>query len=173
MHNHFSVFGLSPSYHIDDKALRKAFLQMSRETHPDFHSLGSDEQQADALQRTSELNLAYEILTNPDKRLRHLLELNGYLLNEEKAPTQLPQDFLMDMMDLNDEMEEAENAEEAQKTAFRDKVKNMLDALDNELNALFGKPVAEVDFKEAQIFFLKKRYLLRILENSLTFAPAK
>src|SRR5687767_8543077 len=60
---------------LDPEALKKKFLPVSSETHPDrIHSASAAEKER-ATARYSELNAAYNTLREPRDRLLHLLEL--------------------------------------------------------------------------------------------------
>src|SRR5687767_457283 len=60
---------------LDPEALKKKFLPVSSETHPDrIHSASNAEKEL-ATTRYSDLNAAYNTLREPRDRLLHLLEL--------------------------------------------------------------------------------------------------
>jgi curved DNA-binding protein CbpA len=60
---------------IDQDALKRHYLQVSTQHHPDrFHSAQPHEK-AEADRRYAELNTAYQCLSDTRDRLRHLLEL--------------------------------------------------------------------------------------------------
>ena len=61
---------------LDPEGLRKKFLTLSANLHPDrVHSAGEAEKSA-AARRFAELNAAFNSLQEPKSRLLHLLELN-------------------------------------------------------------------------------------------------
>lgn len=64
----YDLLGLPVQAAIDEQALQQAYTEKSRLAHPDH---GGDEQQAAAV------NLAYETLRSPEKRLKYLLESSG------------------------------------------------------------------------------------------------
>ena len=60
---------------LDAEALKKKFLSLSADAHPDrVHTLSPAEREA-ATRRYAELNAAYNCLRDAKQRLRHLLEL--------------------------------------------------------------------------------------------------
>ncbi|MBI3232642.1 MAG: hypothetical protein HYZ42_01135 [Bacteroidetes bacterium] len=107
MTDFFAFYGLTPSLELNPALLKKLFFEKSRTFHPDFFANESEEAQADALKQSTLNNEAYKTLLDPQSRLKHFLQLNGELLQEDK--TSLPPDFLMEMMDLNEEIEMAED----------------------------------------------------------------
>lgn len=64
----FAVLGLPRLAELDELALHRAYTERSRAAHPDH---GGSEAAA------SEVNAAYETLRQPEKRLKHLLDLAG------------------------------------------------------------------------------------------------
>src|ERR1700756_110255 len=65
MTDYFAVLGLERRPLVSDPILRGAYYEKSRSLHPD-HSKGGN---------FSVVNAAFEIVSNPAKRIRHLLEL--------------------------------------------------------------------------------------------------
>ncbi len=57
---------LGVARNADDKAIKKAFRQLARENHPDLNP-----DNADAERRFKEINEAYEVLSDPDKRQKY------------------------------------------------------------------------------------------------------
>lgn len=67
--DHFATLGLPRCAALDEEALKQAYTARSRETHPD--------QEAGDEKQSTELNTAFEILSAPEKRLKHLIELEA------------------------------------------------------------------------------------------------
>lgn len=172
--NYFEFFGLPVSFRVDESALRRVFLQNSKQYHPDFHTLADEAEQARMLELSTLNNEAFKTLSDPDRRMRYVLEING-LIGDEGAQPPLPQAFLMEMMDINENLMELEFEPEPARYAAT------LQALENIEKELFEavRPTletwTEADGTEAlhtvRDYFLKKRYLLRIRENLSKFAP--
>lgn len=174
--NHFEFFGLPVALNVDEAALRRAYLLNSKKFHPDYHTLSDETIQNNALELSSRNNDAFHILSDPDKRLRYVLELYGILGSEtENAP--LPKDFLMEMMDINEALADLQLEPDAAR--FEETV-NKVQLLENELkesvqsqldswNIISGRVE---DLLPLRDYFFKRRYLLRIKENLSTFAPA-
>lgn len=80
----FATLGLPRRAALDEETLQEAYAAHSRAAHPDH---GGDER------RAAEVNGAYETLRAPDKRLKHLLELNAP--DEAKQWRAVPMDEAM------------------------------------------------------------------------------
>lgn len=65
----FAVLGLPRAAALDPEAVKAAYLERCRDAHPD--RAGGDER------LSAELNAARDLLSEPESRLKHLLELEG------------------------------------------------------------------------------------------------
>lgn len=75
MTDHFQLLDEPRRPFLDTEALRQRFLKLSSEFHPDrFHNAPETERQQ-ASERYTNLNSAYQNLSEPKERLLHLLEL--------------------------------------------------------------------------------------------------
>ena len=164
--NHFELFEIPVSFKPDAQQLKKKFYALSRQHHPDFYTLENEVEQAEALEKSSQVNKAFKIFRNLDETIKYVLQLKGLLEEEEKY--NLPPDFLMEMMELNEQMMEAKMDEDANSI---DRLKNVTADLEEEIYA----PVKEIveKYEEAKTttaellrvkeYYYKKKYLNRIL----------
>jgi molecular chaperone HscB len=161
--NHFELFGLPVSFHVNSQVLRAAFMDIQRSTHPDKFAQSNAYEQEEALEKSAQANNALSTLNNPDKILPYVLEIAGYLSKDEKY--ELDPAFLMEMMELNEGWMDADSPEEKQA------IIEQINALKNEISAPI-KADLEVDTilsippeKMLQIkdYYYKKKYLDRIL----------
>lgn len=177
--NAFEIFGLPVRFKLDVSQLRKGFLSLSAQTHPDRNS---ELMASEADRRTSELNAAYEILRNPDKRLEHILELSGTLgpaSEREKSPIQLPPNFLIETMEINEAFMEADT--EQARAAVSAEIQAIVAALDAEREALTAQgdeegyltedseTIAQIKTKLLEVY-AKRKYALRLQSQVRNFA---
>ena len=174
MTDYFQFLEVPHRFLLDGAALRGKFIQNSKRLHPDRFTLDSEARQQEALQLSSINNRAYEVLSDFDLRMQHLLQLRG-LLPEEGGNAELPQAFLLDMMDINEALFELEMDPDPQAIAdltrqvnrleqgFYQEVQQVVEHYDHE-----HTPADELE--AVKFFFLKKRYLLRIMEKLSIFA---
>jgi molecular chaperone HscB len=102
--DYFSFYQLAPSLYIDTVALRKAYLEISRQFHPDYF-VSDKTALSKAVEITAYNNKAYATLQRFESRLAYFLSYYGVL-----KPGEIPTPdsaFLMEMMDLNEELEMA------------------------------------------------------------------
>jgi molecular chaperone HscB len=174
--NYFEFFGLPVALFVDAAALRRAYLENSRKHHPDFHTLASAEAQDQSLVLSTLNNEAFKTLADPDLRLQYVLRLHGMLADAGEADA-IPQEFLMEMMDINEKIMELEF--DPSPTLYQEAVaaSNSLESsLEASVEAILSKWTAATgtaaELAAAKVYFLKKKYLLRVKENLSKFAPA-
>jgi len=100
MTDYFAFYGLPVSFNPDAALVKQKFYEYSKRYHPDFYINESTDKQAEVLELSTVNNKAYQILSDPFKRLQYILELKGVLAEGENYA--LPQGFLMEMMDVNE-----------------------------------------------------------------------
>lgn len=161
MSNPFEFFDLAPSLAIDAKLLRSKFLEIQRNSHPDF----GDENNND-----SELaNTFFEVLKSPEKRIQVLLELYA---NNSLNNNLLPPDFLMDMMELNDVIDESKSGEETAKQQAENQLNGIKSELDNQMSEFIHlwenqKVTVQTmsDWTELTVWYQKMKYWSRLRKN--------
>src|SRR4051812_617708 len=102
--NYFELFGLPVSLRADRNAVKKRYLELSRQSHPDYFVNNSAAEQENALEASALLNKALKTLYNPDQTIRYVLKEKGLVEEEEKYS--LDPEFLMEMLEVNEELAE-------------------------------------------------------------------
>jgi molecular chaperone HscB len=157
--NYFELFDIPPSLRVGTAELKKKYLALSRQFHPDFHTHSDPAIQQEALENSALLNKAWKTFQDKDATIKYVLQLEGLLEEEEKY--ELPPAFLMEMLELNEALAETETG-----------IVQKLDDTEAEIYApvkeviesgpgLPGKP-ALLEVKE---YYYKKKYLDRIREQ--------
>lgn len=113
--NPFEVLGLEPSYSLARVDLETRYRDVSRVYHPDRFSLASVTERTKALRHTTELNDAYRLLKNDNRRAECLLDMYGVDLSEEsehagRTRHELSPEFLEEVMELREALAEAQAA---------------------------------------------------------------
>ncbi|MEQ1745980.1 MAG: Fe-S protein assembly co-chaperone HscB [Saprospiraceae bacterium] len=172
--NYFEFFGIPLSFQVDEAALRRVFYQNSKEFHPDFHTLADVARQAEMLELSTLNNEAFQTLSDPDKRMRYVLKIKGLL--EDEGKLSVPQAFLAEMMEVNEALMELEfGPDPVQFAAAAQTAHDLEKSLDAGIRPVLDTYTehtgTEADLRAVLEYFLKKRYLLRVLENLSKFAP--
>jgi|ERR1700722_20405492 len=110
MSDHFQRLGLPRRFSVDDAALERAYLALSRTIHPDYHLTGSEAELSASLELSAALNEAYNTLRDPFVRADYLLNLEGGPSASEHK--QLPPNFLAEMLEAREEVELARGSPE-------------------------------------------------------------
>jgi molecular chaperone HscB len=165
--DYFSIFSLPKHLRIDVPDLEKNFYAQSRKLHPDRFAAKPPAEQAEALQRSSDLNDAYRTLRDPIARTEYLLSLQGIVMEEQSrnaadaarsAGTEkkavAPPDLLEEAFELNMQLEEMRMARKmgeddpatrADLEAARERFSAMLADAGTDLEALWGRWDAALD----------------------------
>ena len=155
--NYFELFEIPVSLQVDPALLSKQYVALQKKYHPDFFTQSGEDEQAEALHFSSELNKGLKILRNPDETIKYVLQLKGILTDDEKY--QLPPDFLMEMMELNESLEEGSAAGiEAIQNELYEAVAPIITGFDN-------TKTTETELLQLKEYYFKKKYLQRILER--------
>jgi molecular chaperone HscB len=168
--NYFELYELPLNFHVDEVKLKKKFYELSKRFHPDFYVNESEEKQEEILELSTINNRAYQVLSDPLKRIEYVLTLHDMLADGDKYV--LPQDFLMDMMDVNEALMEMEFDHDELKLAqlstqideieisLFDELKRYTDDFDQKN----GTDSESILLKIKDIWY-RQKYLLRIRES--------
>ena len=168
--NYFELYDLPLSFQIDDVLVKKKFYALSKRFHPDFYVNESAEKQAEILELSTLNNKAYQVISDPQKRIEYVLLLHDMLAEGDKYA--LPQDFLMDMMDVNEALMEMEfdhdelkltelsRQIDSMEMTFFDELKSATDDFDTKA----GEDAESILLRIKDIWY-RQKYLLRIRES--------
>ncbi len=155
--NHFELFGLPVILKIDKSKLAQKYFELQKRYHPDFFTQGTEHEQEQALEMSSQLNKALKIFKHEEETIKYVLQLKGLLEEEEKY--QLPPAFLMEMMELNEELSEnsAQQISEIEKMLYSE-VQPIIENYNDEISKT-------ADLLKLKEYYYKKKYLQRILDR--------
>jgi molecular chaperone HscB len=164
---YFELFELPVSLKADKASVLKKYYLLSRQFHPDRFSLQPAEAQDKALQISTEINQAKNMLDDPYLRLAYILKEKQLISENEKYT--LPALFLGEMMDINEKIMDLELEESASE---KEQLKAEIDAvkadLYGEVKMYFEMDELEADqddFAKLKDYYYKLKYVNRILEK--------
>jgi len=168
--NYFEFYDFPISFGLDEQKLKKKFYELSKHYHPDFYVNEDEEKQAEILELSTLNNKAFQVLSDPLKRIEYILSLQDLLADVDKYVLQ--QDFLMDMMDVNEALMEMEfDHDEVKLSELTQMVDGMERSLFDELKQSTddfdrreGKDVDSILLTIKDIWY-RQKYLLRIRES--------
>ena len=163
---HFELFGLPQAYRLDRSALDTRYRQLARETHPDRFVNRSDEERRLSLQRAAHVNEAYQVLKDPLRRARYLLELRGVQFDDERSTTQ-DTEFLMEQMELREALGEVRGAPDplAALAEIAGRIRDRLDTLAERLAVQLDQDSPQ-DREAAVDMVHKMTFYRRLLEEA-------
>ncbi|MCL1048332.1 co-chaperone HscB [Shewanella abyssi] len=109
--NYFELFSLSPSFDVDTAILAERYRDLQRAVHPDKFANASEQDKRLSVQRTAQINDAFQTLKNPIQRAEHLLALKGLELSHESTTLKDTQ-FLMQQMEWRESLEEVSDSDD-------------------------------------------------------------
>ena len=107
--NFFDTFNLPVLFNIDIDMLNHQYRTLQKTIHPDRFVNATDAEKKQSLQKSTQINDAYQVLKDPIKRASHIISLHQVL----KENT-LPPDFLMQQMEWEEEFETINDLEQVQ-----------------------------------------------------------
>ena len=114
--NHFAVLGLPVRFALDLAALERAWRAVQGAVHPDRFAGAGEAQRRLALQYSTQINEAHDILKDPVRRASYLCGLHGVDVDAERN-TAMPAEFLMQQMEWRESLEDAVQARQPQTLA--------------------------------------------------------
>jgi molecular chaperone HscB len=158
--SYFSLLGLPEQFEQDASAIERAYLERSKETHPDrFASAPAGERLA-ALQRTMELNDAYKTLKKPVSRAEYLLGRHGLTIGDNERIED--HEFLMQVLSLREELSEARAEGRLDDLA---RLQKTMQGHRKQLVAALGERFRAAKLPAAKQALIELRYVDRYLEE--------
>ena len=163
--NYFELYDIPVTLTPDQSLVKQRFYELSRKYHPDFYTNQSDSEQADALEKSSMVNQAYQVFLHPDETIKYVLTLKGLL--EEAEKYQLSPDFLMEMLDLNDMALDV--SEQADLERVKETINNFQKEIYEPVEAIISDYkegiTTEKELLQVKEYYYRQKYLDRILEG--------
>ena len=103
--NYFAIFNAPVTFNLDLNALATLYRDLQKLVHPDRFANASDQERRLAMQKTSDLNQAYQTLKDPVARAQYMLQLQSVVSNAE-TDTTMDTEFLMEQMELREAISE-------------------------------------------------------------------
>ncbi len=155
--NYYKLFSINESYLIDNAELKRLYLNLYENSHPD--KAKDPEDKKVKLEKSIVLNKAFKVLNNDYLRAIHILELNDLIFQEEELRSALSSEELEEIF------ENYQNIENNQDLKFLmnfEKVKkNEKKTLMNKIDALIQKK----EFENITKLVLKLKYMMNLIDS--------
>ena len=128
--NYFELFELPNQFRLDGALLSLKFRELQKRFHPDNYAIASERDRLLAVQKTAQINDAYQTLRKPLTRAEYLLLEQGIDIRNEQSTMQDNQ-FLIQQMALREELELIKNSDDVEGTLLRfsNKLSTLYDSL--------------------------------------------
>ncbi|KAI8803624.1 hypothetical protein BJ742DRAFT_492551 [Cladochytrium replicatum] len=122
---------------VDERHLKKRWLQLMQDVHPDNYATKSREELSFAEMQSTFINEGYRTLKDPVARAKYTLKLNGIEISESDSIKD-NQDLIMEVLDAREALEEGATEEEVTvlKTQNAERMRNII----TELERAFTNP---------------------------------
>ena len=159
MTDYFSLLGLSPHFDLDLPVLEKAYLAQQRLYHPDRYIGRPALERQVALQRSADINHAYDLLKSPLKRAQYLLKLQGVSIGTDQDSIKPSQALLAETLEWREQLEEARLPDET--NTFAKAIALAVERSVNIISVSYGEAMWEGMAQET----LRLGYLLKTQEE--------
>lgn len=112
--NYFQLFAIEVAFDVDLNHLSQSYQTLQKAVHPDRFAHASSQEQLLAVQKSAEINDAYQTLKQPLKRAEYILTLRGVEMpNEQQSFSDTS--FLMQQMELREMLGDVKFADDVEK----------------------------------------------------------
>ncbi|KAJ9669262.1 molecular chaperone [Coniosporium apollinis] len=152
------------AFAVDLNQLKREFLQLQAQAHPDRHSQ-ENKRKAEAM--SARINEAYKTLENPLLRAQYLLSLRGIDVAEDESAKVEDPELLMEVLEAREDIEAAESDDEirAMKEVNNQRIEESVGVLED----AFMRDDMDLAKSEA----VKLRYWINIKQSLDDWEPGK
>jgi molecular chaperone HscB len=165
--NYFELFSIPASFTIDQARLSETYRELQKQYHPDKFAMYSDSERLAAMQKSTEINDAYQTLKDSGLRAQYLLLLAGYDIELHK--TLQDNNFLIQQMQWRETIASFNEDDEDAIEEFAAQLEKQVDELESQIaRQLQDKDLpAAADSVRKLTFMHKLQYELELLEEKL------
>lgn len=157
--NYFETYGLPVSFELDPGRLRQTHRKLMSEAHPDRFSMADAITRRQAATLAANYNEAFNVLSQPLGRARHLLELAGVDTEIENETIDDPE-FLFQQLELREKIERAGRADQPESAL--DSCRQELDRQLSSMFDTFQREYESGDFSAARDTWRKAHFFGRM-----------
>jgi molecular chaperone HscB len=166
--NYFQLFSLPTDFIIDKQQLASTYRELQKQFHPDKFVMLPDAERLTAMQKSTEINDAYQTLKNSCLRAQYLLSLSGLDIELEQRTLQ-DTDFLMQQMEWRETIESFTEDDEDDIEAFSANIQQQVNDLESDIEKQLKAKALESTANSVRKlkFMLKLQTELEQLEEKL------
>lgn len=165
--NYFELFSLPVEFSIDQALLSETYRELQKQAHPDKFAMENDAQRLLAMQKSTEINDAYQTLKNSCLRAQYMLSLVGVEMAMEQKTLQ-DTAFLMQQMEWRETISSFTEDDEDDIEAFAENIQNEVDSLES----LIASQLDKREYQETANSIRKLKFMLK-LQNEIELVEEK
>lgn len=155
--NYFQLFSLPQKFSVDQTALSTTYRELQKQYHPDKFVMSADSERLAMMQKSAEINDAYQTLKNSCLRAQYLLLLAGVDIALEQRTLQ-DVDFLMQQMSWREQIESFSENDEDEIEVFSANIQQQV----NDLESTIAKQLQEETLEAAADSVRKLKFMLKL-----------
>ncbi|TEW52497.1 co-chaperone HscB [Psychromonas algicola] len=166
--NYFELFSLPTDYSIDKTRLSQTYRDLQKQYHPDKFAMQDDKTRLQAMQKSTEINDAFETLKDSCLRAQYILKLSGLDIELEQRTLQ-DTDFLMQQMEWREKVADFTEDDEDEIEAFSKDISKLVSDLEADIETALKNKTLEItaNLIRKLKFMLKLQVELELLEEKL------
>ncbi|WP_372882199.1 co-chaperone HscB [Psychromonas sp.] len=166
--NYFELFSLPVTFPIDHTLLSATYRELQKQYHPDKFVMYGDSERLSAMQKSTEINDAYQTLKNSCLRAQYLLSLAGLDIALEQRTLQ-DTSFLIQQMEWRETISAFTEDDEDEVEAFAQHLQQQVTDLEAiiEVQLQNNELEATADSVRKLKFMLKLQNELALIEEKL------
>ena len=155
--NYFELFSLPAVFPIDQTRLSEIYRELQKQAHPDKFAMHSEHERLIAMQKSTEINDAYQTLKDTCLRAQYILLLAGVDIALEQKTLQ-DTGFLMQQMEWRETIAEFSAENEDEMIHFANKIQKQR----ADLESLIATQLHDKQFHTAADSVRKLKFMLKL-----------
>lgn len=166
--NYFELFSLPAVFSVDKTRLSQTYRDLQKQYHPDKFAMQDDRTRLQAMQKSTEINDAFQTLKDSCLRAQYLLKLNGLDIELEQRTLQ-DTGFLMQQMEWREKIADFTADDEDQIEDFDKEISALVNGLEAEIETALETEQLEqtANLVRKLKFMLKLQVEIELLEEKL------
>lgn len=166
--NYFELFSLPVNFSIDQTRLSATYRELQKQYHPDKFVMQNDSERLRAMQKSTEINDAYQTLKNSCLRAQYLLLLAGVDIALEQKTLQ-DTAFLMQQMEWRESIAAFTEDDQDQIDEFAQQLQQQVADLESKIEVQLQNDELEATANSIRQlkFMLKLQIELALIEEKL------
>ena len=166
--NYFELFSLPVVFSVDKTRLSQTYRDLQKQYHPDKFAMQDDRTRLHAMQKSTEINDAFQTLKDSCLRAQYLLKLNGLDIELEQRTLQ-DTGFLMQQMEWREKIADFTADDEDQIEDFDKEISALVNGLETEIETALETEQLEqtANLVRKLKFMLKLQVEIELLEEKL------